>query len=851
MNTARRADPTIVIWRVVVVFLTAVTLILGGLVAGLTSASAEPSVGQQLTPAPLPREKRILENVHTDAVSVYLDDGKLNLQTKADIDVNGDGVTDLSTRLATHETLFHVDAAAQTQVPDMAAFSFLGQPGDPIWMAPQTQDATLIWPGFSTEDPNLRGKTGDNPVKIRMLDVTGPGNVELFLQNGTTPQRVFSSQEKMPDWSLDVPQHVHMNWVFTVPGTYHLTFEAEATVDGNKQSASNVYTFVVGDMDVHRQDTRTAIKVVSEPDAQTPLFHASVTPEASEEQVEGAVQFVDRGNGSVLGHTPLVDGGAEFSAEYLAPGPHDIVAEFVPTWANDFQYSSSEPISVTIPGEQEPAPTEDDAVAPTPAELDSLTARDGVKVTTLRNPAAPLDDVILSLTSTEYFGRWVSVWFVSDTNYWIGWRQVDFAGRLSVQIGEDIALGRYRVAMKNTDGKVLGWDNLEVAQPQVPGPDPNPDPGPGPGQNPSPDPNPSQSPGPDPHPRPNPSANPTPNPGPSFHSNPGGQPTNGATSPGNCQPGIVLDYGHIDTFFVSEAGGTAVMQLNEDVTGSHVKRAPETVLLKVKESANQPVASGLPGAPQGYLLPLTQDQSLIWPGWDTNNTKSGGYSNVGINVTNVDGPGTVYIYSQGSFGDLNPVLDGGRTSLPGVIRQASPAHTHAQWVFSEKGIYTLTAHAVLTNPSTGASISTSSHTYVFQVGDVPLGNVFCSVAPTEADQAAAQQVNSAVAQRTQVQLANDQAHAGQNTQTGVMPLSADQAAAKAATTAKNGVVPHAGQKGTGKALTRAAVEQALAALPLSVWLVVAGGIVVVLAVSVYTAYKLGRNKRVVPGSSST
>ena len=158
MNTARRADPTIVIWRVVVVFLTAVTLILGGLVAGLTSASAEPSVGQQLTPAPLPREKRILENVHTDAVSVYLDDGKLNLQTKADIDVNGDGVTDLSTRLATRETLFHVDAAAQTQVPDMAAFSFLGQPGDPIWMAPQTQDATLIWPVFPPRIRICEGK---------------------------------------------------------------------------------------------------------------------------------------------------------------------------------------------------------------------------------------------------------------------------------------------------------------------------------------------------------------------------------------------------------------------------------------------------------------------------------------------------------------------------------------------------------------------------------------------------------------------------------------------------------------------------------------------------------------------
>ena len=49
---------------------------------------------------------------------------------------------------------------------------------------------------------------------------------------------------------------------------------------------------------------------------------------------------------------------------------------------------------------------------------------------------------------------------------------------------------------------------------------------------------------------------------------------------------------------------------------------------------------------------------------------------------------------------------------------------------------------------------------------------------------------------------------------------------------------------------QAAVEQALAALPLSVWLVIAGGMVVVLVVSVYTAFKLGRNRQTVSGSGT-
>ncbi len=134
---------------------------------------------------------------------------------------------------------------------------------------------------------------------------------------------------------------------------------------------------------------------------------------------------------------------------------------------------------------------------------------------------------------------------------------------------------------------------------------------------------------------------------------------------------------------------------------------------------------------------------------------------------------------------------------------------------------------------------------MFQVGDVPLGNVFCSVAPTQADQAAAQQVNSAVAQRTQVQLAENQTKTADNiaaTEASKQAaLAAEQAAAQAA--AANGGAVKPGKNAASNTLAQAAVEKALAALPLSVWLVIAGGIVVVLVVSVYTAYKLGRNRR--------
>lgn len=76
--------------------------------------------------------------------------------------------------------------------------------------------------------------------------------------------------------------------------------------------------------------------------------------------------------------------------------------------------------------------------------------------------------------------------------------------------------------------------------------------------------------------------------------------------------------------------------------------------------------------------------------------------------------------------------------------EPAPAHTHAAWVFSQKGIYQLTAHAVATNPSTGRSLTTAPHTYVFQVGDVPLGNVFCEVRVNPDAAAAGAAVGAAV-----------------------------------------------------------------------------------------------------------
>ncbi|MCW5954395.1 MAG: choice-of-anchor M domain-containing protein, partial [Propionibacteriaceae bacterium] len=308
-------------------------------------------------------------------------------------------------------------------------------------------------------------------------------------------------------------------------------------------------------------------------------------------------------------------------------------------------------------------------------------------------------------------GSWLSVWLPGQSPAWRGWVQADQSGAFSVGL-TDARVRSQQVVVKDAEGGFVGWDRLEIVA--VPDPGGN---GAGSGG------------------------------GSSGGGNSGGDSGSDdepkAPSTQTCRPGITLDRGHIDAFYVSAANGKAVLQLMEDVTGYHVIREAETVLLRVKESALGTIRGAPKGtSSKGYVLPLTQRSDLIWPGWDTNRTSSSGYSDVAIKVTRVQGPGTVSLYTQGDWGAWKPILTSKSYQLPGTIREPRPAHTHAQWVFSKKGVYTLTAHAVATDPDTGRSLKTASHTYVFQVGDVPLGDVFCGLKTRGASDA--KQVNAAV-----------------------------------------------------------------------------------------------------------
>lgn len=70
--------------------------------------------------------------------------------------------------------------------------------------------------------------------------------------------------------------------------------------------------------------------------------------------------------------------------------------------------------------------------------------------------------------------------------------------------------------------------------------------------------------------------------------------TTGAATTAVAEGRLVLDHGHIDAFAPTWTDNTLDLQLQEDVTGSHVLHAPEDVLLKVKPEAALELPDPLP-----------------------------------------------------------------------------------------------------------------------------------------------------------------------------------------------------------------------------------------------------------------
>jgi surface-anchored protein len=176
-----------------------------------------------------------------------------------DVGVNyADGEWDLHVHDETNDAeyepgdvILRVNAAAQTTVPDNPLFNFLGAPGGPVWILPNTQNPDLLFLGIGAEELESGLFVGDS-VTLRLHGLSGPGHFALFDFNSLgEPLALMNSRDgfSAADAFTVIPGgHSDLNWAFSAPGLYTLSFEASGTLaDGNRFTSSGPvdYTFEV------------------------------------------------------------------------------------------------------------------------------------------------------------------------------------------------------------------------------------------------------------------------------------------------------------------------------------------------------------------------------------------------------------------------------------------------------------------------------------------------------------------------------------------------------------------------------------------------------------------------------
>ncbi|WP_016701051.1 TIGR03773 family transporter-associated surface protein [Actinoalloteichus spitiensis] len=196
-------------------------------VAGVLAVAAAP-VGLAPDDPAADAERVVIAEGHVD-IGPRFEDGAWVLRVR-------DDTVDPPVWRSLDDVVLHVTDLATVEVPEDEAFSFLGAPGDEVWLLPQAQEEGVLWPGWNTQDTEVATRVA-REVTWSLHAVEGPGELALFL-NGSfgEPEPVFDSREEFPQTSgVEVNTHVHGNWAFLEPGAYLLDIEMSARLDDGQQ----------------------------------------------------------------------------------------------------------------------------------------------------------------------------------------------------------------------------------------------------------------------------------------------------------------------------------------------------------------------------------------------------------------------------------------------------------------------------------------------------------------------------------------------------------------------------------------------------------------------------------------
>lgn len=205
----------------------------------------------------------------------------------------------------------------------------------------------------------------------------------------------------------------------------------------------------------------------------------------------------------------------------------------------------------------------------------------------------------------------------------------------------------------------------------------------------------------------------------------------------------VLSHGHTDVFYPIQYNGKFIMAVEKD--GATFLKPENTTLHVAKNTYT--TKSQLPAlATEYYYLDSSGNQkgNPLFPGWDTGYAATlvgaphADDATADIAIQQVTGPmnGRILLWTTDGAGknskklsfeendlDDEPDTDGSRFMLPGVIHQHTAGHVHANWGFTQPGVYKLKVAATITNKNTKKQITTEPAEYTFEVEDTYSGEV--------------------------------------------------------------------------------------------------------------------------------
>ena len=251
-------------------------------IAGAPSSVADPSPDPDLAQSVAAHEEWSNEATEISVGHVDLGPRLIDGQWRAGLRHDADGG---AVWRDPNQTVLRVSDAAVMTAPDSADYPFLADvAGKPVHVIPQTQNPSVVWLGWNTQDPAVTA-TIDRGLTMRVGPVSGPGRAWLFLQSGTfgKPLLLADSGAAPGDVWIDSGTHVHANWAFSAPGTYTATVTfLGTTTAGEAVNASTTLRFAVGDAASASEALAMAAPAASGSGSGAPAAGTSQGPGSSE-----------------------------------------------------------------------------------------------------------------------------------------------------------------------------------------------------------------------------------------------------------------------------------------------------------------------------------------------------------------------------------------------------------------------------------------------------------------------------------------------------------------------------------------------------------------------------------------